>query len=406
MMRSAIALLLMLCVPLAARAGDELDALAGRALFKRNWVPAPASTKSAQGLGPLFNARSCAQCHDGGGPARFERNDDGQTNVHGAVVRLGNARGEIDRFYGQQLQTFAVPGLDSEATIGFEPKLDIKLHGPSLSPGTNAGVRLAPSLAGRARFDDISDEAILQEAERQRTTGNGIAGRARRIGPDGSSGAIGKFGWKAAHATLEEQIANAFALDLGLSSPRDSRAYGDCTALQTACLAAPNGRSAQSDGEEVSAQMLALLALYLRDLTASGRAPQPDPQTGPQTEPQSTQDLALFHKTGCAQCHVPSLAGRDGRPIATFSDMLLHDLGPGLDDGVGEPGVASQEWRTAPLLDLGARRGTRRYLHDGRARTLPQAIAAHGGEAKDAAHNFAKLETKDQRRIIQFLQHQ
>lgn len=394
MKRAFLALILALLVPLTALGGsDGLDALAGRALFKRNWVPAPASTKSAQGLGPLFNARSCAQCHANGGAARYERNGDGRTNVHGPVVRLGNARGEIDRFYGQQLQTFAVPGLDSEATITFDPKLDINLHGPPLSSGIKPGLRLAPSLSGRARFEDISDDAILQVAERQRASGDGVKGRARRIGGDGVSGPIGKFGWKASQATLEDQIANAFALDLGLSSPRDPRPNGDCTALQTACLAAPNGRSEQSGGEEVSSQMLALIALYLRDLRA------------PTNEPESEQDLALFDKTGCAQCHVPSLAGRDGKPIVTFSDMLLHDLGPGLDDGVGEPGVASQEWRTAPLLDLDQRGGTRRYLHDGRARTLIQAIAAHGGEAKDAASNFAKLEAKDQRRIIEFLQH-
>ena len=394
MTRAFLALLLVLLCPLAAPAGDELDALAGRALFKRNWVPAPASTKSAQGLGPLFNARSCAQCHANGGAARYERDGDGRANVHGAVVRLGAARGEPDPFYGQQLQTFAVPGLDTEATLTFDRRPLVKLHGPPLSPDVKTGLRFAPSLAGRAQFEDISDDAIVAVAERQRAAGNGIKGRVRRIGRDAALGPIAKFGWKAAHATLEDQIANALALDLGLSSPRDRRPHGDCTSLQTACLAAPNGRSEQSGGEEVSSQMLALIALYLREL-------------GPPTiGPQSEQDLALFDKTGCAQCHVPSMAGRDGKPIVTFSDMLLHDLGPSLDDGVGEPGVASQEWRTAPLLDLGARGGTRRYLHDGRARTLSQAIAAHGGEAQNAARNFAKLEAKDQQRIIQFLQHQ
>ena len=394
MTRPALALLLMLAVPLAARAGDALDALAGRALFKRNWIPAPASTKSAQGLGPLFNARSCAQCHESGGPARFERSGDSQFNVHGVVVRLGDAHGRTDDFYGQQLQTFAVPGLQNEATLTFDPNLDIKLHGPPLSPGINSGPRLAPALAGRASFDDISDDAILEIAERQRALGNGIKGRVHRLGRDQTSGPIGKFGWKASQATLEDQIANAFALDLGLSSDRDRRPYGDCTALETACFSAPNGRSAQSGGEEVSPQLLALIALYLRELD------------GPKAAAASAQDFALFDKTGCAQCHVPTLRGKDGKPVSTYSDMLLHDLGPRLDDGVGEPGVASNEWRTAPLIDLGGRGGTRRYLHDGRARTLEEAVTAHGGEAAGAAENFAKLETEDQHRLIEFLQHQ
>lgn len=391
-MRVRLAVILLLLAPALAMAADDLDAVLGKALFKRNWVPAPSSTDAANGLGPLFNARSCVTCHKNGGPARLTVGPDGQRTIRGAVVRLGDEKGRGDPFYGVQIQTAAVPGLDSEGQATFLPKFKIALSGPSLSAGVKAGARLAPSLVGRAQFEQIADDEILKRADPDDRDGDGIKGRARRLGPDGASGPVGRFGWKAAHATLDEQVSSAFALDLGLSSPLDPRPYGDCTALEVACLKAPNGQSAKLDGHELSAQMVGLVSLYLASL-----APPPGSDGG--------EGRRLFEKTGCAACHVPELNGKSGLPVRTFSDLLLHDMGPGLDDGVGEPGVASSLWRTAPLLDLDARGGERRFLHDGRASTLAQAIAQHGGEAGTARRTYQGLNEDQKQKLISYLKH-
>ena len=286
----------------ATAVADELDSVAGRALFKRQWLPAPSSTVASDGLGPLFNARSCDACHAKGGPARAAAGSRGKREIKGAVVRFGDAQGKPDLFYGQQLQTDAVPGLEAEGQAHFSPRLDYQLSGPPLSDGINAGARLAPSLLGRAAFEAIADEEILKLAEVQKNTVGLIKGVARRLGSDGVSGPVGRFGWKAAHATLESQIANAFALDMGLSNPLDPRPYGDCTPLQIACLAAPNGETAEFDGREVSSQMLGLVALYLKTLDAP--------------EGEDNEDAkALFEKTGCAACHVPQLPGQSGSNV-------------------------------------------------------------------------------------------
>ena len=387
-MRQRLFALVLLIVPVAALAADGLDAALGRALFKRNWVPAPSSTDAANGLGPLFNARACAACHLGGGPARLAADSDGRKTIRGAVVRLGDAAGRTDPYYGQQVQTNGVPGMDTEGRVRFLPRLKLALIGPDLAPGIKTGVRLAPSLLGRAALDGISDGEILKRADPEDRDHDGIRGRARRIGADGR---LGRFGWKAGQATLEGQIANAFALDLGLSSPLDPRPYGDCTAAEKACLAAPNGESGKQDGREISAEVVRLVGDYIAGLAA------------PEIKALAPDDLALFEKTGCAACHVPRLLGQDGKPVPTYSDLLLHDMGAGLDDGVGEEGVASAEWRTAPLLDLDSRGGTRRYLHDGRAATLTEAIGQHGGEASVARHNFDKLDATKKHRLIGFL---
>ena len=379
-------MLLLACAALA----DDLDPALGRALFKRNWVPAPSSTDAANGLGPLFNARSCEGCHLGGGAARVVSGSNGRTTLKGAAVRLGNGAGTPDPYYGLQLQTDAVPGLAAEARVRFLPKLDIELLGPELAADIKTSVRLAPALAGRARFDAIPDEEILKRADPGDSDGNGIKGRARRLGSDGVSGPVGRFGWKAAHATLDSQIANAFALDLGLSSPLDMRPYGDCTEAETDCRAAPNGVSPKQGGYEIGSEITRLVAAYVSSLE-------------PPDASEDAEGREVFDKTGCAACHVPNLMDRNNQPIATYSDLLLHDMGPALDDGAGEAGAASAEWRTAPLLGLPARDGNRRYLHDGRAATLEAAILAHGGEASAARDIFEKLDLADKRRLIAFL---
>ncbi|AGK56495.1 hypothetical protein HYPDE_24048 [Hyphomicrobium denitrificans 1NES1] len=364
---------------------DPLDAAMGKALFDRTWVPAPASTDASDGLGPLFVSRSCTGCHGRGEGSHVVTREDGSPDIAGAVVRFGRADGSTDPFYGLELQTNAVPGLMPEGSAQYLPKLELNLNDRALANDVKAGVRLAPSLFGRAAFDSVPDAEILKRFDPDDRDGDGVRGRANK-----TAGGIGRYGWKAAQVTLEEQVAHAFAFDIGLSSPKQPRPYGDCTILQTACLAAPNGESPLFKGRELSGDILRVVAVYLGTLRARHET----------TDPEAA---ALFAATGCATCHVPSLATRDGGSIPAFTDLLLHDMGSALDDGVGEPGVKPEEWRTAPLIDGHVREKERRFLHDGSAASVSEAVAKHGGEGARSRDLFEALKPEDKQRLVDYV---
>lgn len=378
---SVLALLVGMLLPAAGRA-DPLDAAVGKALFDRQWIPAPSSTNGTDGLGPLFVSRSCTGCHARADGAHVVVHDGGKADIAGAVVRFGTAEGTTDPYYGLELQTNAIPGLEPEGSAHFLPNLSYSLNGPPLGDGVHAGVRLAPQLFGKAAFDDVPDEDILKRAAANAKSGGPVKGRAN-VTPHG----VGRYGWKASHVSIDEQVAHAFAFDIGLSSPLFPLPYGDCTTAETACLSAPNGESPAFEGRELSAAMVGVVASYLKSL-----------QARPVTEA-----LALFASTGCSACHVPALTARDGRQIPAFTDLLLHDMGPGLDDGVGEPGVKSFEWRTAPLINGRLRHEDRRYLHDGSAATVEDAVERHGGEAEHSRNLFEALMADDKKRLVDYV---
>ncbi|MBZ9936500.1 hypothetical protein LB518_09355 [Mesorhizobium sp. BR1-1-16] len=394
MRRGRLLLAALLVLPGFALA-DGLERAMGKALFDRQWVAAPSSTLANDGLGPLFTEKGCITCHTGKAfSARLQAAPDGTVTAHGLTTRLGNADGRPDPVYGRQIQPRSVPGLESEGTVTYRAHEGLPMavsFAPAfgaLAPGTRLGPRLAPPLAGIGRIALVDETAILAREDPDDRNGDGISGHARRL----ADGSIGRYGWKASAATLDQQVADAFMLDIGMSSPLSPHPSGDCTAAEAACRAAPDGRDASFDGEEVSQQMVGLITAYLDGLAAP---------TPPATDDPA---LALFAATGCAACHVPSLPRTGGGTVALYSDLLLHDMGPDLDDGVGEPGVRSSEWRTAPLIALALRRDTEtRYLHDGRAATVDAAIRAHGGEASRARANYGALSADDRMRLLSFL---
>lgn len=379
-----------------AGAAGDMDAVLGKALFERDWIPAPASTDSADGLGPLFGARSCAGCHAGDArAARFTEAREGKIAARGLVVRFGDSDGQPDPVYGHLLQNQAVEGMlpegsavvtsSADATSGYE--LALHLNRGALGPETRRSIRLAPPLAGRAPLGRIDREAVLALADPGDRDGDGVSGRPRLVGEDGQ---LGRYGWKAANASLGEQVADAFALELGLSSQSRPLPHGDCTALEPDCLAAPGGESDQHQGHEISGEMIALVASFVASLDAP-----PKPAA-------SALGARLFADAGCAACHVPSLPGTDGEAVVAYTDLLLHNMGSALDDGVGEMGVASSEWRTAPLLAVKGGEG-RRYLHDGRAKSVAAAISAHDGEAEAARRKFEGLSESEQAALLAFV---
>lgn len=379
------ALVTLACLLAAPALAGGLDRAVGKALFERLWVPAPASTGGTDGLGPYHDARACASCHPGGaGAARLHIARDGSVEGPGLVLRLAE-----DPVYGRQLQRLALPTIEAEAAwrlrLRGAPELviDRLAFGPLRGP---ASVRAAPDLRGLAALERVPAAVILALADPDDADGDGISGRANL---DPSTGRLGRFGHKAALPDLVAQTEAAFLLDLGLATPGRPRPAGDCTAVQAACLAAPHG--APLGEAEVPAAVVSSVVAYLRGLPP----PEPAPEGG---------GRGLFLAAGCAACHRLELAEGGGRPVPAGTDLLLHELGPGLADGVAEGVAAGAEWRTAPLAGIGRRLAAgARLLHDGRAASIPQAVAWHDGEARTARARFAALGPGEREALISWL---
>ncbi|MFG1464115.1 di-heme oxidoredictase family protein [Xanthobacter sp. DSM 24535] len=398
--RALIAALLVFALP-GAGAADGLEFAVGKAVFDRPWVPAPSSTRGNDGLGPLFDARSCSACHprDGRGMARLDA--DGSPLGHGLVVALARPGGGPDPVYGARLQTEAVQGHDAEAIVRIRetrdrqgriariPVLSALAYGP-LAPDTVPRLRLAPDLRGRGLLAQVPQAAILALEDRDDRDGDGVRGRAHHmVGADGRE-TIGRFGWKAQQPTLQGQVAEAFHLDFGLSTPLLPEPWGDCTPAQTLCRNAPHGVAHEGE-TEISGALFDALVVYVAGL------PVPPAQA-------HAAGARLFAATGCAACHRPALPLEGGGTAPLFTDLLLHDLGPGLDDGLDLPGVAGAEWRTAPLAGISEAlaRGTG-LLHDGRATDVAAAVAWHSGEAASALARYGRLSAPDRAALIRYV---
>jgi CxxC motif-containing protein (DUF1111 family) len=177
---------------------------------------------------------------------------------------------------------------------------------------------------------------------------------------------------------------------MGMSTPSHPDPFGDCTPAERACRAAATG--SQHGEPEVAEPILDAITAYVASL------PAPPPRA-------DTAGAAAFAALGCAACHRPALKDSEGRSAMLYSDLLLHEMGPALDDGVAEPGVRPSEWRTPPLLGLGQRlRAGTGLLHDGRATTIEAAVAAHGGDASAARSAFERAPASDRAALVSFLE--
>jgi CxxC motif-containing protein (DUF1111 family) len=413
-----------------------LDFKVGDGVFRRLWVAAPSSTRNADGLGPLYNARGCQSCHMRDGRGRPPEPGEPASSL---LVRLsvpprearpaGPAAGWLpadpEPTYGLQLQTFGIAGHPAEARVVVQwtehavalaggatvalrrPAWDIEdwAYGPP-APGLMLSPRAAPPMTGLGLLEAIPEAAIEAGADPEDRDGDGISGRAARVW-SGHRGAasLGRFGWKAQAPTMEDQVADAFAADMGLSTQINPAPHGECTTAQAACRAAPDG-APQPGQPEVDARLFDLVVFYARNLAVPGRvAPTPEVLRG----------RAVFREAGCAACHRPSFTTGDvpGRPehsrqrIWPYSDLLLHDMGEGLADNRPEGAADGREWRTPPLWGIGrtqAVSGHTQLLHDGRARSLIEAILWHGGEAQAARDAVAALPPAERAALTAFLE--
>ncbi|WP_244522965.1 di-heme oxidoredictase family protein [Devosia sp. YR412] len=412
----------------------------GNALFRKIWVSSPSSTQASDGLGPLFNARGCQSCHikDGRGHPPFE----GQAENVSMFLRLsvppgaddkrlamdGVIAGEVgDPTYGAQLQDFAVPGLKAEGRmvvdyadllVTLRDGTAVTLRSPSysvadlnygpLADDVMISPRVANPMIGLGLVEQIPAEDILAHTDPEDRDGDGISGRANfTVEPVSNSVMLGRFGWKAGMATIRSQSASAFAGDIGISTPLFDLPHGDCTENQPECLAMPTGEQARLGVSEAPDPVLDLVTFYSQTLGVPERRDVDDPAV--------LRGKAAFYGAGCASCHVPKfVTSRNAENPAhrfqliwPYSDFLLHDMGEGLADHRPEGLADGYEWRTPPLWGIGLTKlvsGHTFFLHDGRARSLTEAILWHGGEAQAARDGFADMSQTTRDDLIAFLE--
>ena len=484
----------------------------GNALFRRPWVSAPSSTRSADGLGPLYNARACQRCHlkDGRGHPPENAQDSTvsmllrlsvppRTDAERARLASGLEAAIPEPTYGTQLQDVAAPGHVAEGRIRITrvPRevalaggATATLEAPSyaivdpgygpLDPRIMTSPRVAPPMIGLGLLEAIAESDVTARADPGDADGDGISGRARRVwSPSNGRMMLGRFGWKAGAATIADQSAAAMSGDIGVSSPLAPAPWGECTERQRTCRDAPHGADPGSGADsgtglagtepgsgadsgadpagtesdsgsgagsgaglagtepdagadsgadefEAPAAVMDAIVFYSRNLAVPARRAVDDPDV--------LAGKALFYRSGCTGCHTPKHATRADWPIEPlagqliwpYTDLLVHDMGEGLADGRPEGhvgghveggagndaeggaggGASGREWRTAPLWGIGLTEvvnGHTRFLHDGRARNLTEAILWHGGEAQASREAFRAMPKAERDALLAFL---
>lgn len=399
-----------------------LNFFVGNSLFNQNWVSAPASTTARDGLGPLFNARSCSGCHgdDGRGRPPYSTSE----LSHGLLLRLSingvstNGGTVNDSNYGGQLQDQSIQNIDTEA--GFEityqdingqytdgtpytlqkPIYHITdlMYGP-ISNDINISPRVANQMIGLGLLEAIDEATILSFSDESDSNNDGISGRPNYVWDVATNSTVlGRFGWKANQPNLQQQVAGAFSGDIGITSslfPNENCPPGvDCNNL-------PNG------GEpEITDENLSHVTLYSSTLGVPARRNWNDENV--------QEGKALFNQINCNSCHIPEITtgvhptidALSNQTIRPYTDMLLHDMGDDLSDNRADFLATGNEWRTPPLWGIGlieTVNGHTRLLHDGRARNIEEAILWHGGEASASKLAFTQLNSVEREKIIAFL---
>lgn len=394
----------------------------GHAFFNTNWVESPASTLARDGLGPHFIARSCTACHTNDG--RAAPPEDGEQPM-GLLFRLsvpgtgdhGSPRPEPT--YGGQFNNQAIDGVhpegqieityteihgkydDGEAWTLRQPNYRLtSLAYGAMAPDTLVSPRIAQQMPGLGLLQAIPESRLVQLADEEDRNRDGISGRVNRVW-DAPSGRmmVGRFGWKANVATLAHQTAGAFNGDIGITSRHFSGE--ECMPAQKDCQLAPRGGNPELNDQNLSAVVFYAMTLGV-------------PARRNWTDPTVLRGKALFHQAQCAACHVPShrtgpLAGfpeLSNQQIRPYTDLLLHDMGPALADGRPDFLANGQEWRTPPLWGLGLIPVVNRHshlLHDGRARSVSEAILWHGGEAETSRRRFTAMSRADRDALLAFI---
>lgn len=392
----------------------------GKSFFRIPWVEAPAATTARDGLGPLFNANTCIHCHPRNGAGVALDTKGQMTRSH--LLRLSHKISredklvktvgfEPDSMYGSQLSRHGNQKVKAEGNslVHYEDVHGTYPDGSSYSlrkphysvenlgygafdKETIISARIGPALVGLGLLENIDEKQILAYEDVNDTNDDGISGKANyAYDPETNTTRLGRFTWKASATTVKHQSAAAAHTDMGLSNPLFP--LHNCTDKQKECLQEAKKAKHALD---LPAQRLDAIAFYLSHLAVPK-----------QREPKKhIEGKKLFASLNCTACHVPSYTTFTGVNIKPYSDLLLHDMGEGLADGRFEFLATGSEWKTAPLWGMGLYKkvsGEANFLHDGRARSIEEAILWHGGEALRSKKGFMALTHKQREKVLLFL---
>lgn len=398
---------------------DLASHVSGDKLFDEVFVGTQGQLNS--GLGPVFNNTGCRSCHIKNGRGMPVMGDDGALRSHiltrisidpemltqfpGALPSPGEGPIGVPGF-GGQLQDYAIFGSTAEAKVKiswvdvpgtFADGTTYTLRRPSVtfsganaallnSPGVLSSLRQTPPIFGLGLLEAVSDETLLAMEDPDDKNGDGISGHLNHVwNPETGALSIGRFGWKCSAPSLIAQTAGAFAEDMGVSNPLHPELDGS---------------------SDINMETLKHTAFYTQTLAVPARFNSSDPSvnTGAQ----------LFKSVGCQSCHVAQLMTGSTHPIKSlrnqsfspFTDLLLHDMGEGLADHRPDFQATGSEWRTTPLWGIGLAQTVlpdSAFLHDGRARTIEEAILWHGGEAAKTQEKYRNLSADRRKALLAFL---
>ena len=410
----------------------RINFLVGNALFERMWEDSSISKNIAKdGLGPFFSARSCESCHinDGRGHIPITNKEDKISVVIQISQNIAQSNDYIknieDDIYGGQISEFAVKDVLKEADIIIDYKYSLEMYEDGrvvelrrpiikidnlnygeFNESTTFSARIAQPMIGLGLIEHISDQSLLMNEDINDTNNDGVSGKANKVWDiENEKLAIGRFGWKAAQPSVYQQTADAFYHDMGLSNKLYSNPF-NCTSKQVECAKAISGNSEEYDDLEVSNDQLDLVTFYSSQLGVPARRSI--------NAENVKKGKEIFFALNCNSCHVESFttgdtgshANLNNQIIYPYSDFLLHDMGESLSDGVSEFFAQGSEWRTPPLWGIGLTSivsDEYGYLHDGRARTIEEAILWHGGEANEIIQNYKKLKKYEVNQLLSFI---
>ena len=401
---------------------EQSDFGVGNSFFRQSWVTAPASTTARDGLGPFFNAVSCASCHFKDGRGRAP-NYDGETG-HGLLLRLSrpgtdsNGNSFLDPIYGGQLQDNAILGQTVKGKFNityqniaekFADGTVVTLRKPlyqivnfgygSLASDILISPRIANQIIGLGLLEAIDENMILSFSDINDANNDGISGKPNYVYDFSSnSQKLGRFGWKANQPSVRQQVASAFLGDMGITTslfPTENVPTGvDSNTIS-------NGGS-----PEISELNFNKVVVYSSTLAVPARRNHSDQEI--------LNGKKIFNEIQCASCHIPkiqtgkahSIIALRNQTIRPYTDLLLHDMGVNLADNAPDYKATGAEWRTPPLWGLGlieTVNGHTNLMHDGRAKNIEEAILWHGGEAENAKNKFKNLSSTDRLKLIAFL---
>ena len=389
-------------LPLAGPMADEYSL--GHAVFNTDFLPVGTTGAGRRaGLGPIFNAASCDECHNEGAHGRGPVIDGPMPNSMVLELEAAPAVGSAtvpdpsdppgDPVYGHVLSPLAVEGFTAEGQVLVHYHVIQRTY----PDGTAWTLRQPHYELTRLSYGPMATNTVIKPRLAPAVFGLGlleaVPGQPAQAGP-------GRFGWQAAALTVRDQTTRALAREMGVTNT--VRPVDDCTAVQTQCL-----QQRHPDSPEMSGELLAALLTFEKWLSVPQNPIPPDPA-------QRAGGLKLFKSTGCSRCHQPeqpvSVLQADGQPlratIAPYTDLGVHNLGPGLADRDLSGAVHPTRWRTAPLWGMGYRLSREKYptfLHDGRARSVEEAVLWHDGEAAEVRENFEHLPLAQREQLLKFV---